>query len=170
MPRAVILPETFRVPKRIAREVRNTTLRVTANLDFKGVMTGCMAPRADSEGTWIDDEIIDNYPRLHSAGRAISIECWDENGLLCGGFYGLTIGRILFGESMFTQHSGASKVAFASAAPKLFELGFEMIDCQMRTSHLERFGLIEMERNEFERRLSEGISKASPAPLVGVLN
>jgi leucyl/phenylalanyl-tRNA--protein transferase len=169
MPRAVILPETFRIPKRIAREVRNTDLRVTANLDFKGVIKGCMAPRADSEGTWIDDEIIDNYPRLHNAGRAISIECWDKSGALCGGFYGLSIGRILFGESMFTQHSGASKVAFATAAPLLFELGFEMIDCQMRTSHLERFGIIELDRPEFESRLLAGVNKPAPPSLPGVL-
>ena len=168
-PRAVILPTTFRIPKRLAREVRQSKLTVTANLAFDRVLRGCAEYRAGSEGTWIDEEILDNYPRLHRSGRALSVECWDDDGNLAGGFYGLLIGTALFGESMFTRHSGASKVAFATAAPELFRLGITIIDCQMRTSHLERFGIVELERSEFETILADATAKPHIPPLPGVL-
>jgi len=168
-PRAVITADSFRVPKRLAREARNSTLRVTSNMAFTDVLDGCSAPRADSSGTWIDEEIQENYPRLHRSGRAISVECWDETGRLAGGFYGLLIGAALFGESMFTRHSGASKVAFATAAPLLFRSGLRLIDCQMKTSHLERFGVCELERSDFESILAEAIHSPDLPPLPGVL-
>lgn len=168
-PRAVITPESFRIPKRLAREARSSAFRVTANLAFPDVMTGCAAPRQDSEGTWIDDEIISVYPELNHAGRAVSIECWDANGKLAGGFYGLIIGRVLFGESMFSTVSGASKAAFAFAAPALFELGIQLIDCQMKTDHLSRFGILELERHEFETLLESAINAPSIPPIPGVI-
>lgn len=172
-PRAVITPESFHIPKRLAREVRNSDFRITANLTFARVMMGCADPRKDSTGTttgtWIDDEILGVYPELNQAGRALSIECWDTNGDLVGGFYGLIIGKALFGESMFSKVSGASKAAFATAAPILFELGIEMIDCQMRTDHLARFGIVELERRDFETLLTSAVNKTPIAAIPGVL-
>ncbi|MDF1762820.1 MAG: leucyl/phenylalanyl-tRNA--protein transferase, partial [Oleibacter sp.] len=127
MPRAIITPTSFHLPKRLARECRNTTLRVTTQLQFKEVMKGCAAPRKEDGGTWIDREILATYPRCANAGRALSVECWATEGeylgQLVGGFYGLIIGRVLFGESMFSRVSGASRIAFGLCAPKLFEMG-----------------------------------------------
>ena len=168
-PRAIITPQSFRVPKRLAREARNSDFRVTANVSFSNVIQGCAIPREDNSGavagTWIDDEILTVYPELNNAGRALSIECWSSDGKLVGGFYGLMIGRALFGESMFSSVSGASKAAFAFAAPILFELGIELIDCQMRTDHLARFGILEVERHEFEALLASAIN-APPVPSI----
>lgn len=168
-PRAVITPETFRVPKRLAREVRNSTLTVTSNQAFERVVAGCASARAGSEGTWIDQELTDELPRLHRCGRAVSVECWTPDGELVGGFYGLTIGTAFFGESMFTRCAGASKIAFATAAPDLFALGIELIDCQMKTDHLARFGLIELDRPEFESALAACIAKPAIAPLPALI-
>lgn len=168
-PRAVITPDSFRIPKRLNREVRNSDLRVTTNLAFRQVVEGCSMPRPDSEGTWIDSDIETQYPRLNKAGRALSVECWDQHGEIAGGFYGIIIGAAVFGESMFTRHSGASKVAFATAAPVLFELGVKLIDCQMKTSHLARFGMLEMNREEFESRLQSAVEQGPIPPLPGVL-
>ena len=168
-PRAVIVPESFHVPRRIAKECRNTPLRVTSNQAFAAVMEGCAGPRRDQAGTWIDDEILETYPALHACGRAVSIECWTPEGDLAGGFYGLLIGSALFGESMFSRVSGASRIAFACAAPVFFESGITMIDCQMRTEHLARFGLTELARPDFEQLLKKAVNAAPVRPLPGII-
>lgn len=168
-PRAVITPASFKIPKRLAREVRNSDFRITANLAFSSVVSGCASPRQDSSGTWIDEEILSVYPELNHAGRALSIECWSPHGELIGGFYGLIIGKVLFGESMYSKVSGASKAAFALAAPVLFDLGVELIDCQMKTDHLSRFGMLELDRAEFEYLLSQAINASPIKSVPGVI-
>ena len=165
VPRAVITPGSFRIPRSVSKECRRSPLRVTSSLAFRRVITGCASPRKEESGTWIDDEILAGYPRLRAAGRALSVECWTPEGELAGGFYGLVIGQALFGESMYSRVSGASKIAFASAAPLLFRLGIKMIDCQMRTDHLARFGIRELMRDEFEALLADAVHGPTIAPM-----
>ncbi len=168
-PRAVITPDSFHIPRKIAKELRKSRMRVTSNLAFERVMAGCTAPRDGQNGTWIDSEITAVYPTLQHSGRALSIECWAPDGTLAGGFYGLIIGRALFGESMFSAQSGASKIAFATEVPVLFECGIALIDCQMRTEHLARFGLIDLPRDEFEARLARAVNSEEIRPVPGVI-
>lgn len=153
-PRAVILPEYFRIPRTVKKLLNKKPL-VTTNLAFQEVIQACAAPRKNETGTWISDDMIQNYHRLFQAGRAISVEHWDSNGDLAGGFYGLVIGNAMFGESMFSRSSNASKIAFAKAAPYFFEAGIHLIDCQMYTEHLAQFGLIELDRSAFETQLKQ---------------
>ena len=169
VPRAVITPASFHVPRSVAKECRRSSLRITTNMAFREVILGCAGPRLHESGTWIDNDILQNYPRLAESGRALSVECWNTRGELAGGFYGLLIGHALFGESMFSRESGASKVAFATAAPVLFRLGVRMIDCQMKTGHLARFGVCELDRREFEALLRESVAQPPVPPLPGVL-
>lgn len=157
-PRAVVLPTNFRLPRTVRKLLKKEHL-VTCNLAFEQVMRACAQPRGSDNGTWISEDMIQNYVRLFHAGRAISVEYWDAKGELAGGFYGLMIGAVLFGESMFSKTSNASKIAFAKAATLLFDLGVELIDCQMHTEHLAQFGLVELERNEFEARLFNAVSQ-----------
>jgi len=162
-PRAIITAESFHLPRSVKKAIRRSTGMVTTNLAFRRVMAACAGPRTAEAGTWITSDMIDGYSRLHKAGRALSVEYW-QNGQLAGGFYGLQIGRALFGESMFSAVSDASKIAFGLAAPALFQAGIELIDCQMKTDHLSRFGLIEVDREEFHRR----VEKAVKAPAVNI--
>ncbi|MFT4531124.1 MAG: leucyl/phenylalanyl-tRNA--protein transferase [Oceanospirillales bacterium] len=172
-PRAVITPASFRIPRTVRKDLNSTKAHITANIAFRRVMQACAEPRGFSDskdvGTWISQDMIDAYESLHRAGRAISVEHWNANGELTGGFYGLMIGRVIFGESMFSREPNASKRAFATAAPKLFELGIELIDCQMKTEHLARFGLIELDRDDFEKQLTLNTTKPTIRALPVVL-
>ncbi|MGL6040858.1 MAG: leucyl/phenylalanyl-tRNA--protein transferase, partial [Deefgea sp.] len=116
------------------------------------VMEGCAAPRGTEVGTWISDEMLAAYTALHEAGFAHSFECWMD-GELVGGLYGMAIGQMFYGESMFARRSDASKIAFVHAVQWLTAQGFEMIDCQMYTDHLARFGAREIDRDEFIAKL-----------------
>lgn len=169
-PRAIITPETFRIPRTVSKLLRRSNWLITANQAFEQVQAACAEPRDDQAGTWIDDELLHNYPRLHRCGRALSIEAWSLEGDLIGGFYGVLLGAALFGESMFSRQSNASKLAFASAAPMLFELGISVIDCQMHTQHLAQFGCQEVKRADFERLLSHAIAKPPLPPLPVVIS
>ncbi|MAD43994.1 MAG: leucyl/phenylalanyl-tRNA--protein transferase [Oceanospirillaceae bacterium] len=166
-PRAIITPDSFRIPRSVRKAIRRQNYRVTTNLAFTDVMTACAAPRQHEAGTWISDDMIDSYTRLHKAGRALSVEYWHE-GRLSGGFYGLLTGQALFGESMFSQVDNASKIAFAIAAPALFRAGLQLIDCQMKTSHLAQFGIEEATREDFSRRVKAAVT-APPVQIAGDL-
>lgn len=169
-PRAVILPDTFRIPRTIRKELSRTSFGFTANLAFRDVMQACATTHEEQDGgTWIQNPMLDAYTRMHSAGYALSVECWSEHGTLCGGLYGLRIGRAFYGESMFSRRSNSAKLAFALAAPLLFERGVEIIDCQMHTEHLARFGLIELARASFEQHLHTAIRAPLTPPLPTVL-
>lgn len=163
-PRAIITPDSFRIPRTV-RKLLNKPHRITSNQAFRQVMEACAGPRDGASGTWINKEMIDSYTALHSTGRAISVEYWNAAGELSGGFYGVLIGRAFFGESMFSKVDNASKIAFAKAAPYLFRYGVELIDCQMRTDHLAQFGLIELDRPEFETLLNKATNAAAILPL-----
>lgn len=157
-PRTVLLPENIRIGKSLAKTLRNKPYRVTANQAFAQVIGHCAAvPRPGQDGTWIAPEFQTAYARLHGIGHAHSFECWypDEQGRLklAGGFYGVQIGRVFYGESMFALAPDASKIAFACAVPYLAECGVQLIDCQQDTGHLARFGSHQMDFQDFQKAL-----------------
>lgn len=165
-PRAVITPESFRIPRTVRKLINKTRCTVTYNQRFEDVIHQCATvERRDENGetthdTWISDEMAEAYTRLHHAGLAFSFEYWNKDGALAGGFYGVQRGKVFFGESMFSKENNASQITFATVAPLLFHQGITMIDCQMHTQHMARFGLIEQEREHFEEHLSQSVKAA----------
>lgn len=152
-PRMVLFPVELHVSRSLQRRLRNGEYAITADTAFRRVLEGCAAPRDAHGGTWISGRMIAAYERLHLAGFAHSVEAWAD-GELAGGLYGVAIGRVFFGESMFARRTDASKVAFVHLVRQLEAWGFGLIDCQMRTEHLARFGAREIPRAEFQRRVA----------------
>ncbi|MGC3873983.1 leucyl/phenylalanyl-tRNA--protein transferase [Halomonas sp. GXIMD04776] len=147
-PRLVLFPEEIRIRRSLAKRLRNAGFTITFDQDFEAVINACAAVRADAEGTWIGSDMIDAYCRLHRLGHAHSIEVW-QNCRLAGGLYGVALGRMFFGESMFSHERDASKVALVHLARHLEAQGGGLIDCQMHTSHLVSLGARDIARNEF---------------------
>ena len=161
-PRLVLFPEEFHLPKRLQRTIRAGTFTVTADTAFTDVLAGCASASGRLEhGTWITPEMQQAYGHLHELGFAHSIECWVD-GQLAGGLYGVCLDQIFFGESMFTRVTGASKVALAALVQQAQRLGIAMIDCQMTTEHLLRFGAREISRELFQTLLDEHIDGCLP--------
>ncbi|MCK9293934.1 MAG: leucyl/phenylalanyl-tRNA--protein transferase [Desulfobulbaceae bacterium] len=159
-PRLVLEPEKFHLSKRLARIIRQGQFRVTFDTAFAQVIRACSMPRPGKEqGTWLVPEMIEAYIRLHEAGYAHSVECW-QGETLAGGLYGVALGRVFFGESMFASVSNSSKVALAQLVTLLQQWEFALIDCQMTTSHLMSLGAREMPGCEFYRRLEKHIPLA----------
>ena len=157
-PRLVLIPAELKVSKTLRQTIRKGVFRVTTNEAFEEVIRNCATiERKGEPGTWITEEMIQAYVRLHQAGHAHSVESWDGNEL-AGGLYGVMIGKAFFGESMFAKKSDASKVAFAVYAAELAGKGFELIDCQVTTEHLIRFGAREIPRSEFVSRLEMALN------------
>ena len=152
-PRMVLFTRELHVSRSLRRVVTSGSFRVTADTAFPEVMAGCAAPRADSEGTWITEDMTAAYGQLARIGAAHSIEVWMGDALV-GGLYGVAIGRMFFGESMFSRVSNASKVALVHLTRQLEAWGFELIDCQMSTSHLASLGAREIPRDEFVARVA----------------
>ncbi len=147
-PRCVLYPSDIRISKSMRSYFNQDKFRVSYNDAFKEVITNCKNHnRKGQTGTWINEEIINSYSKLHDLGYAHSIEVWDNEELV-GGLYGIAIGKIFFGESMFSKRSNASKYGFITLANKLNDLNFELIDCQQETNHLMSLGaqLINKER------------------------
>jgi leucyl/phenylalanyl-tRNA---protein transferase len=156
-PRLVIFPKELKVSRSLRQTIKKGIYRITVNAAFEDVIRNCATiSRKGEEGTWITDAMIAAYIRLHEAGYAHSVEAWD-GGELAGGLYGVIMGKAFFGESMFAKKSDASKVAFAIYAVKLAEKGFELIDCQVTTAHMKRFGAREISRAEFMKRLKKAL-------------
>jgi leucyl/phenylalanyl-tRNA--protein transferase len=153
-PRMVLIPECLAVSRSLRKRLRRREYEVRTDTSFERVMRLCAEPREDQIGTWISPDMIGAYVALHHAGYAHSVECWLE-GALAGGLYGVSIGRVFFGESMFTRRTDASKVALVHLARQLERWSFGMIDCQMSTPHLSSLGAREMPRAEFMRTLEE---------------
>jgi len=145
-PRGILPLDSFTIPSRLARVVRQGKFEVASDRDFEGVMRAC-ADRP-GEGTWISDEILESYLALHRLGLAHSIETW-RDGRLVGGLYGVHLGAAFFGESMFHRVTDASKVALAALVDRLQRRGFLLLDIQWVTPHLEQFGAIEVAREEY---------------------
>lgn len=154
-PRMVLFPERLKVSRSLEKLIRQGVYTVTLDQDFGGVIRACSEPRSADGGTWITEDMIDAYTRLHELGHAHSVEAW-FNGVLAGGLYGVALGRVFFGESMFFRRRDASKVAFVQLVRQLRRWGFGLIDCQMSTEHLRRFGAAEIPRAEFMGLLGEG--------------
>jgi leucyl/phenylalanyl-tRNA--protein transferase len=147
-PRMVLFTGELHVSRSLRRIVRSELFSVTADEAFGAVMEGCAGPRPDHDGTWITDEMREAYERLAAMGVAHSIEVWRGTDLV-GGLYGVAIGRMFFGESMFSRVSNASKVALVYLVRQLERWRFELIDCQMSTSHLASLGAREVPRADF---------------------
>jgi leucyl/phenylalanyl-tRNA--protein transferase len=154
-PRCVLFPADVHVARRLRRQYNQGRFDLTLDADFGGVIRGCAAPRADDAGTWITPEMQTAYTRLHERGFAHSLEVW-QDGELAGGIYGLALGRMFFGESMFSGVSNASKIALVALCRHLQHCGFTLLDCQVENPHLLSMGCISMSRAEFLRHL-EGV-------------
>jgi leucyl/phenylalanyl-tRNA--protein transferase len=157
-PRLVLFPEQLHVSRSLARTLRRGQFTVTMDRDFCAVITRCASPRRGQAGTWITDEMRAAYLRLHHEGHAHSVECWLE-GELVGGLYGVAIGRIFFGESMFARVPDASKVAFVRLVEQLRSWGYPLIDCQVHTDHLASLGASAIARDEFTAMLKRHCGK-----------
>ncbi|HEB78566.1 MAG TPA: leucyl/phenylalanyl-tRNA--protein transferase [Methylothermaceae bacterium] len=147
-PRLVLFPEKLKVSRSLRKLLRKDEFQFTIDQAFEQVIDACAMPRARESGTWITPEMRLAYVRLHRLGHAHSAETWLD-GELVGGLYGVVIGRVFYGESMFHRHSNASKVAFVKLVECLRRWGFALIDCQVHTSHLVRFGAEEIPRRQF---------------------
>ncbi|MEY2633780.1 MAG: hypothetical protein RIR00_2434 [Pseudomonadota bacterium] len=164
-PRMVVFPAEFRPRRSLRQALRRDNYTIRLDSHFVGVMQACAStPRPGQDGTWISPEMIAAYRQLHELGYAHSVETWAE-GELVGGLYGVAIGGMFYGESMFSHRTDASKLAFAHLLRYLRQQGFGLVDCQMKTAHLSSLGGREIPRDEFQTRLTAlcGIER-TPAP------
>ncbi len=162
VPRLALFPQEFHLSRRLQRTLRSGAFILTADTAFAEVMAGCAtASGRDEHGTWITPEMQRAYCRLHDLGFAHSVECW-RDGQLAGGLYGVCLDRIFFGESMFTRSTDASKVALATLVQLALDHGIALIDCQMTTEHLLRFGARELSREAFQEQLDTHILGCRP--------
>jgi leucyl/phenylalanyl-tRNA--protein transferase len=163
-PRMVLPVDDVHVTRSLRRTIRARKFRVTADTAFMAVMAGCAGPRRDQQGTWITDDMARAYARLFDMGHAHSVEAWNGDEL-AGGLYGVALGRMFFGESMFSRRSDASKVALVLLARQLARWRFQLIDCQMSTGHLASLGAHEIDRAAFVRQVRQLVREpAVPSP------
>jgi len=153
-PRLIMELDDFKTSKSLKKSMKKFTYKF--DTQFKQVMLNCAStPRKDQDGTWINDELIESFETLHGMGIAHSVESYDKDGILVGGLYGLAIGKVFCGESMFAHKSDASKAAFAILVQHLKEWGYDFIDCQVPTEHLKSLGAKEVARDYFLMRLEK---------------
>jgi leucyl/phenylalanyl-tRNA---protein transferase len=160
-PREVMLPSEFRLHRSLKKSLRNRGFRFSFDTVFARVLDACAAPREHSRGTWITPEMRAAYIQLFDSGIAHSIEVWREDALV-GGLYGVQLGRVFFGESMFSLERDASKCALAQLVSAGLETGLELIDCQMATHHLRSLGSRPLPRAQFTELLAK-LVHATPA-------
>lgn len=160
-PRLVLLPKRFHCSRSLRKALRASGYSISFDRAFERVIDACAAPRADQPGTWITPEMRDAYLRLHHQGQAHSVEVWAGHELL-GGLYGIAIGRVFFGESMFSRRPNASKMALAGLLRLLDHWRFQLIDCQVYTEHLVSLGAEEIPRSEFLRLLQRWCPSQTP--------
>lgn len=158
--RGIIPLDRFHVSRRLARRVRSGYFEVRVDTAFAEVIRGCAAETRGRRETWINDDIIALYCALHEIGHAHSVECWRE-GVLEGGLYGVTLGGAFFGESMFSRARDASKVALVHLVERLQRGGFQLLDTQFVTTHLQSFGTIEVPRTRYHNLLRAAINVAA---------
>jgi leucyl/phenylalanyl-tRNA---protein transferase len=157
-PRMVLSPDELRISKSMRPYLNQRKFSYSLDRNFESVMRNCMTvPRSDQEGTWISEDIIRSFCRLHEKGMAHSVEVWDGDQL-AGGLYGMAIGRIFYGESMFSHRSNASKFALLVLCRTLMLKGFTLIDCQQETDHLRRMGARPIRAVEFFRTVQDNLS------------
>lgn len=161
-PRTVLYPEELHVSRSLRKRLRQGDFEVTFDSAFAEVIQNCAAPRSYADGTWITTPMQTAYIKLHQLGHAHSVEVW-RDGLLVGGLYGLAMGQLFFGESMFSRTTDASKVGFVTLVERLRDWGFKLIDCQMHTQHLESFGARSISRQAFSEALAMHLDAPSSA-------
>jgi len=161
-PRMVLLPAAFRCARSLRKTLRRGTFEVRCDTAFADVIAACAAPREPGGGTWITDAMQAAYRDMHELGWAHSVESW-QDGELVGGLYGMAIGKVFFGESMFARRTDASKVALAHLVRDLERRDFKVIDCQMNTAHLASLGGREVPRADFVDLLDAHAADAQPA-------
>lgn len=161
-PRTVLYPHELHVSRSLRKRIRQGDYEVTLDRAFSDVIQGCADPRSYAEGTWITTPMQQAYIRLHEIGLAHSVEVWRDEQLV-GGLYGLAIGKLFFGESMFSRATDASKVGFVTLVERLREWEFALIDCQMPTRHLESFGARSITRGAFADALAAYLDCPSTA-------
>lgn len=164
-PRTVLFPEELHISRSLGKLLRQQRYQVTFDRDFAAVISACAAPRDYADGTWITGAMQDAYLQLHHQGHAHSVEVW-EHGTLVGGLYGLAMGQLFFGESMFSRADNASKVGFAMLVQHLKEAGFALIDCQMPTDHLHSLGARSIPRRDFAGYLARHLDQPNRATWV----
>ena len=152
-PRWVMRPQDVKISRSLGKKLRQAFFDVTYDLAFEAVIKACAAPRSGQGGTWITQDMQRAYSGLHQAGYAHSFECW-RDGVLVGGLYGVAVGCCFFGESMFRRETDASKVAFVIACQLLERWGYQLIDCQVHTPHLESLGAGAVSRDDFTRAVT----------------
>lgn len=154
-PRCVMFPRDFYVSRRLKRDLRQSTAVIRFNVGFDEVIRACAEPRFAQQGTWITTDMISAYDQLHQEGWAHSVEVWQDD-VLIGGLYGLAIGKVFFGESMFSRRDNASKYALYALSRHLDGHGFQLIDCQVASQHLLTLGATMMPRAKFSHSLQAG--------------
>jgi leucyl/phenylalanyl-tRNA--protein transferase len=158
-PRLVLFPADFHCSRSLARLLRRNVFQVTFDRAFAAVVDNCARIREENgEGTWLGKEMREAYCRLHVLGHAHSVECWQE-GKLVGGLYGVAMAAVFFGESMFSLAPNSSKVTLVALVNQLVEWEFDLIDCQVGTSHLQSLGACEISGAEFSARLALSLAK-----------
>jgi len=157
----VLRPGRLKVSRSLRRTLKRGIFTVTADQAFRQVIQGCAEPRAIESGTWITHDMVEAYCRLHQMGYAHSVESWHE-GELAGGLYGLRLGKIFFGESMFSRRNDASKVALVSLVEHLRQWGYALIDCQAASAHLTSLGAEAIPRRDFVALLNRHCDEPSP--------
>jgi leucyl/phenylalanyl-tRNA--protein transferase len=157
-PRLVLYPHEIKISRTLKKILKKNAFSVTMDLAFDEVISQCAQVRLQNkQGTWIVEDMIDAYCKLHRSGFAHSVEVWQQ-GELAGGLYGVSLGKCFFGESMFTRISNASNVALVKLAKYLNKLSFDLIDCQVPTEHLIRFGAKEIPRTLFIKQLNVSLN------------
>lgn len=161
-PRCVINPKNFKTSRSLKKTLKSGRFTITVDHCFHQVMRACAAPRVYADNTWINPKIIHSYSELHQQGIAHSIETWNEQGQLVGGLYGLNLGQLFFGESMFSTETDASKVAFAYLMHICASWNFPIVDCQLPNEHLMSLGAYTISRDEFLATLATYQQLATP--------
>jgi leucyl/phenylalanyl-tRNA--protein transferase len=154
VPRCVLYPQAVHESRRLRRHYNQGKYSLTADQAFVQVIEACAGPRRDHDETWITDEMLQAYIHLHKLGYAHSIEVWNDDQL-AGGIYGLALGRVYFGESMFSKQKDASKIALVALCRQLQQWGFTLLDCQVSNPHLLSMGAKEVSRAEFQQHLTQ---------------
>lgn len=163
-PRMVLRPDELRVSRSLRKTLRRNRFEVSMDQAFEEVIRGCAQPRPNEDGTWLVPEMIDAYCDFHRLGYAHSIETWLD-GELVGGLYGVALGRIFFGESMFSRANDASKVALVYLVERVRQWGFKLIDCQVYTEHLETMGAKQIPRDDFQHQVELENKACKPQPV-----
>jgi leucyl/phenylalanyl-tRNA--protein transferase len=154
--RGVIPLDAFHVPKSLRKVIRQNRFDIRVDFDFAGVIDACAEEREERQSTWINAPIREAYIKLFEQGHCHSVEAWREERLV-GGLYGVKLGRVFFGESMFSRETDASKVCLAHLVERLRERGFVLLDTQFTTEHLKRFGAVDVPRGRYEKLLEEAL-------------